>query len=170
MYIVNSGRGSGNRFWRSPEKQPKTLMSVFGGRSMLQRNVDRVLPLRPKRILVVTNVDQAAETAASSHSWGVPGDHRGAGGAQYRSCIAWPRPSLPATTPGAHGGASAAITSSTRRASGNTRPGRGTARNGYLVTIGINPRTARNRLWLSRRTPIFAEAALSVKRFVVKPS
>jgi mannose-1-phosphate guanylyltransferase len=39
-------------------------MSVFGGRSMLQRTVERVIPLNPKRILVVTNAIQAKETAA----------------------------------------------------------------------------------------------------------
>ncbi len=38
-------------------------MSVFGGKSMLQRTVERVLPLQPKRIMVVTNVAQAAATA-----------------------------------------------------------------------------------------------------------
>jgi mannose-1-phosphate guanylyltransferase len=38
-------------------------MSVFGGRSMLQRTVERVLPLAPKRIMIVTNVHQAEETA-----------------------------------------------------------------------------------------------------------
>jgi mannose-1-phosphate guanylyltransferase len=37
-------------------------MSVFGGRSMLQRTVERVLPLKPARIMVVTNTLQAQET------------------------------------------------------------------------------------------------------------
>lgn len=38
-------------------------MSVFGGKSMLQRTVERVLPLEPEHILVVTNALQAEETA-----------------------------------------------------------------------------------------------------------
>jgi len=38
-------------------------MSVFGGRSMLQRTVERVLPLNPAHIIVVTNALQAEETA-----------------------------------------------------------------------------------------------------------
>jgi mannose-1-phosphate guanylyltransferase len=55
--------GSGTRFWPlSRKKTPKQLLSVFGGKSMLQRTVERVLPLAPKRIMVVTNVEQAAET------------------------------------------------------------------------------------------------------------
>jgi mannose-1-phosphate guanylyltransferase len=64
MYIVILAGGSGTRFWPlSRKKNPKQLMSVFGGRSMLQRTVERVLPLKPERILVVTNVLQAEETA-----------------------------------------------------------------------------------------------------------
>ena len=64
MYVVILAGGSGTRFWPlSRSKTPKQLMSVFGGQSMLQRTVARVLPLKPKRILVVTNTLQAAETA-----------------------------------------------------------------------------------------------------------
>ena len=63
MYIVILAGGSGTRFWPlSRKKTPKQLMSILGGKSMLQRTVERVLPLQPKRILVVTNRDQAAET------------------------------------------------------------------------------------------------------------
>ncbi len=63
MYIVVLAGGSGTRFWPLSRKStPKQLMSVFGGKSMLQRTVERVLPLKPKRILVVTNALQAAET------------------------------------------------------------------------------------------------------------
>ncbi|HEY6872507.1 MAG TPA: mannose-1-phosphate guanylyltransferase [Geobacteraceae bacterium] len=63
MYAVILAGGSGTRFWPlSRKKNPKQLMSVFGGKSMLQRTVERVLPLGPKRILVVTNTLQAEET------------------------------------------------------------------------------------------------------------
>jgi mannose-1-phosphate guanylyltransferase len=63
MYIVILAGGSGTRFWPLSRKStPKQLMSVFGGKSMLQRTVERVLPLHPKRIMVVTNALQAAET------------------------------------------------------------------------------------------------------------
>ncbi|NMC73797.1 MAG: mannose-1-phosphate guanylyltransferase [Geobacteraceae bacterium] len=63
MYIVILAGGSGTRFWPlSRRKTPKQLMSVVGGKSMLQRTVERVLPLNPERILVVTNVLQAEET------------------------------------------------------------------------------------------------------------
>src|SRR5574340_1464619 len=63
MYIVILAGGAGTRFWPLSRKiRPKQLMSVFGGKSMLQRTVERVIPLKPERILVVTNVLQAAET------------------------------------------------------------------------------------------------------------
>ena len=64
MYVVIMAGGSGTRFWPlSRTKTPKQLMSVFGGKSMLQRTVDRVLPLNPSRIMIVTNVQQSQETA-----------------------------------------------------------------------------------------------------------
>ncbi len=64
MYAVILAGGSGTRFWPlSRKKNPKQLMSVFGGKSMLQRTVERVLPLGPKRVLIVTNALQAEETA-----------------------------------------------------------------------------------------------------------
>ena len=64
MYVVILAGGSGTRFWPLSRKQtPKQLMSVFGGKSMLQRTVERVLPLKPKRVLVVTNTLQAQESA-----------------------------------------------------------------------------------------------------------
>jgi len=63
MYIVILAGGSGTRFWPLSRKStPKQLMSVFGGKSMLQRTVERVIPLQPKRVMVVTNALQAAET------------------------------------------------------------------------------------------------------------
>ncbi|HEY6007581.1 MAG TPA: mannose-1-phosphate guanylyltransferase [Geobacteraceae bacterium] len=65
MYVVILAGGSGTRFWPLSRKTtPKQLMSVFGGKSMLQRTVERVLPLKPKRVIVVTNAAQATETAA----------------------------------------------------------------------------------------------------------
>jgi mannose-1-phosphate guanylyltransferase len=63
MYIVILAGGSGTRFWPvSRVARPKQLISVVDGPTMLQRTVERVLPLRPKRILVITNRLQAEET------------------------------------------------------------------------------------------------------------
>lgn len=76
MYIVILAGGSGTRFWPLSRKSaPKQLMSVFGGKSMLQRTVERVLPLDPKRVMVVTNALQAAETRSQlAYIKGVPVD------------------------------------------------------------------------------------------------
>lgn len=63
MYIVILAGGSGTRFWPlSRTARPKQLISITGDRSMLQRTVERVLPLKPKRILIITNRIQAEET------------------------------------------------------------------------------------------------------------
>jgi mannose-1-phosphate guanylyltransferase len=63
MYIVILAGGSGTRFWPlSRTARPKQLISITGDRSMLQRTVERVLPLNPKRILIITNHLQADET------------------------------------------------------------------------------------------------------------
>jgi mannose-1-phosphate guanylyltransferase/mannose-6-phosphate isomerase len=63
MYIVILAGGSGTRFWPlSRAARPKQLISITGDRTMLQRTVERVLPLKPKRILIITNRIQAEET------------------------------------------------------------------------------------------------------------
>ncbi len=63
MYIVILAGGSGTRFWPlSRAARPKQLISITGDRSMLQRTVERILPLNPKRILIITNQLQADET------------------------------------------------------------------------------------------------------------
>jgi mannose-1-phosphate guanylyltransferase len=65
VIIVILAGGSGTRFWPlSRVRHPKQLMSVLGGKSMLQRTVERVLPLQPERVMVITNRLQAKETAA----------------------------------------------------------------------------------------------------------
>jgi len=76
MYIVILAGGSGTRFWPLSRKStPKQLMSVFGGKSMLQRTVERVLPMQPKRVMVVTNALQGAETRRQlEYITGVPVD------------------------------------------------------------------------------------------------
>lgn len=63
MYIVILAGGSGTRFWPLSRKhRPKQLIPVLGGQTMLQRTVERILPLKPKQILVITNQLQAEET------------------------------------------------------------------------------------------------------------
>jgi mannose-1-phosphate guanylyltransferase len=71
MYIVILAGGSGTRFWPlSRVTRPKQLISITGDRSMLQRTVERVIPLNPKRILIITNHLQAAETERQMLQYG----------------------------------------------------------------------------------------------------
>lgn len=63
MYVVILAGGSGTRFWPvSRGSRPKQMISISDGPTMLQRTVERILPLKPKRIMVVTNILQATET------------------------------------------------------------------------------------------------------------
>lgn len=63
MYVVILAGGSGTRFWPvSRTARPKQLISVIDGPTMLQRTVERILTLKPKRVLVITNRLQTAET------------------------------------------------------------------------------------------------------------
>lgn len=63
MYVVILAGGSGTRFWPvSRAVLPKQLISMDGGPTMLQRTVERVLPLKPKRLMVITSCMQVEET------------------------------------------------------------------------------------------------------------
>ncbi len=61
-FVIIMAGGRGERFWPvSRETTPKQLITLLGKRSFLQQAVDRVLPLVPrKNILVITNAVQAA--------------------------------------------------------------------------------------------------------------
>jgi mannose-1-phosphate guanylyltransferase len=62
-FVIIMAGGRGERFWPlSREKTPKQLLSLLGGRSLLQQAVDRVLPLVPvKNVLIITSEAQAPE-------------------------------------------------------------------------------------------------------------
>lgn len=71
MYIVILAGGSGTRFWPlSRKSRPKQLSSVIEGATMLQRTVERIMPLKPKQVLVITNQLQAEETRAQLAGYG----------------------------------------------------------------------------------------------------
>jgi mannose-1-phosphate guanylyltransferase len=74
-YAVIMAGGQGTRFWpRSRRRLPKQLLSVTGRRTLLQETVRRLLPLFSwKRILIVTNREQAAEVQRQLPR--IPADH-----------------------------------------------------------------------------------------------
>lgn len=177
MYAVILAGGSGTRFWPlSRKKNPKQLMSVFGGKSMLQRTVERVLPLRPKRVLVVTNALQAEETARQL------GEYHG----ECRiDIIAEPvgRNTAPAiglaasiiarydpdgvmlVLPADH-----YITQEEKFRQTVLRAGEA-ARNGYLVTMGIVPsRPETGYGYIEAETELRGAGPYPVRRFVEKPN
>jgi mannose-1-phosphate guanylyltransferase len=176
MYIVILAGGSGTRFWPlSRKKTPKQLMSVFGGKSMLQRTVERVLPLKPKRILVVTNALQAEETARQlEYIKGAPvdiiaepiGRNTAPAIGLAASIIAYHDPDgVMAVLPADH-----YITDEEgfRRI---LSQGRETAMNSYLVTLGITPtRPETGYGYIEADTSCRGHAPFPVRRFVEKPN
>ncbi|MHB9034164.1 MAG: mannose-1-phosphate guanylyltransferase [Anaerolineae bacterium] len=62
VYICILAGGSGTRLWPlSRQSSPKQLLTIMGDRSVLQQTIDRVRPLVPiERIMVLTNPDHAA--------------------------------------------------------------------------------------------------------------
>lgn len=175
MYIVILAGGSGTRFWPlSRKKSPKQLMSVFGGKSMLQRTVERVLPLNPKRILVVTNAVQAAETRRQlDYLRGVrievveepQGRNTAPAICLAATIIARYEPEgVMAVLPADH-----YIRDEDEFAATLLR-GAEVARNGYLVTLGIAPdRPETGYGYLEADTELRGTGPYPVKRFIEKP-
>ncbi|MBK5275217.1 MAG: mannose-1-phosphate guanylyltransferase [Desulfuromonadales bacterium] len=175
MYIVILAGGSGTRFWPlSRAACPKQLISITGDRTMLQRTVERVLPLKPKRILIITNSLQAEETGRQM--------------AQYRKIpidvIAEP---LARNTAPAIGLAASIITAhdpegvmvvlpadhfiKDEAALQQTLINAGhSARNGYLVTLGILPsRPETGYGYIEADMELRGAGPFPVRRFVEKP-
>ncbi len=176
VYIVILAGGSGTRFWPvSRAARPKQLISVVDGPTMLQRTVERVLPMRPKRILVVTNRLQAAETETqlSGYRCQVPID-----------IVAEP---VGRNTAPAIGLAAAMIAAREPEAVMAVLPADHfirdeaglrdclqtalqTARNGYLVTLGIVPtRPETGYGYIEADMALRGDGPFPVLRFVEKP-
>lgn len=176
MYIVILAGGSGTRFWPlSRKKTPKQLMSVFGGKSMLQRTVERVLPLKPKRVLVVTNALQAEETARQLECFkdlhlDIIAEPVGRNTAPAiglaASVIAYHDPDgIMAVLPADH-----YITDEDGFCR-VLRQGKEAAANGYLVTLGITPtRPETGYGYIEADDAYRGHGPFPVKRFVEKPN
>jgi len=144
MYIVILAGGSGTRFWPlSRVARPKQLISITGDRSMLQRTVERVLPLHPKRILIITNHLQAEETERQMQPYGsVPIDVIAEPSARNTA----PAIGLAAALISAHDPSGVMAVLPADHFIKNEGMPRDTlvfagesARNGFLVTLGIMP-------------------------------
>lgn len=175
MYIVILAGGSGTRFWPlSRTSKPKQLISITGDRSMLQRTVERVLPLKPKRILVVTNHLQAEETERQLQGYrSVPIDVIAESAARNTApaiglaaaIIAAHDPSgVIAVLPADHYIRDEVALRDTLLAGSHA------AQNGYLVTLGIMPsRPETGYGYIEADMDLRGEGPFPVRRFVEKP-
>lgn len=175
MYIVILAGGSGTRFWPlSRKSSPKQLMSVFGGKSMLQRTVERVVPLQPKRIMVVTNAVQAAETRRQlEYITGVPvdvieepiGRNTAPAIGLAASIIARFDPDgIMAVLPADH------YILDEERFRAILHKGRSVAESGTLVTLGIAPTRPETGYGYIEATENCGDEPAPVARFVEKPA
>lgn len=175
MYVVILAGGSGTRFWPLSRKaHPKQLMSVFGGKSMLQRTVERVIPLNPKRILVVTNRLQAEETRRQlDYLRGVRvevieepmGRNTAPAICLAATLIARHDPeAVMVVLPADH------FIRSEDEFCATIFRARDAAKNGYLVTLGIAPdRPETGYGYIEADTNLRGDGPFPVKRFVEKP-
>ncbi|MDU0457395.1 MAG: mannose-1-phosphate guanylyltransferase [Geobacteraceae bacterium] len=175
MYIVILAGGSGTRFWPlSRKSRPKQLISITGDRSMLQRTVERVLSLKPKRIMVITNHLQAEETRHQLQGYrSVPIDVIAESAARNTA----PAIGLAAAIIAAHdpSGVMAVLPADhfirDEEALRDTLvDGTNAARNGYLVTLGIMPtRPETGYGYIEADMDLRGEGPFPVRRFVEKP-
>lgn len=175
MYIVILAGGSGTRFWPlSRAARPKQLISITGDRTMLQRTVERVLPLKPKRILIITNALQADETERQTARYrGVPIDVIAEPAAKNTA----PAIGLAATIIAAHDPAGVMAVLPADHFIKDEDALRDTlveashsARNGYLVTLGIMPsRPETGYGYIEADMELRGEGPFPVRRFVEKP-
>ena len=175
MYIVILAGGSGTRFWPlSRTALPKQLISITGDRTMLQRTVERVLPLKPKRILIITNTVQAEETARQLAQYRtVPIDVIAEPSARNTA----PAIGLAATIIAAHDPEGVMVVLPADHFIRDEPALQKTlldaahaARNGYLVTLGIMPsRPETGYGYIEADMELRGSGPFPVRRFVEKP-
>lgn len=175
MYIVILAGGSGTRFWPlSRSASPKQLISITGDRSMLQRTVERVLPLKPRRILVITSHVQAEETARQLLSYRkVPIDVIAEPSARNTAAAI----GLAAAIIAAHDPTGIMVVLPANHFIKNEEILRDTlvqaahtAKNGYLVTLGIMPsRPETGYGYIEADMDMRGQGPFPVIRFVEKP-
>lgn len=175
MYIVILAGGSGTRFWPlSRTSRPKQLISITGGSTMLQRTVERVLPLKPKRILVITNERQAEETSRQLAGFrSVPVDVVAEPAARNTA----PAIALAASIVAAHDPSGIMVVLPADHFIRNEDALRDSlsaaihcARNGFLVTLGIVPTHPETGFgYIEADMEMRGTGPFPVRRFVEKP-
>lgn len=149
--------GSGTRLWPASIREvPKQFMKVRDGKSLIRLTIDRAAALGPKRIMIITLASQADQTEAELK--GFLAD-QAKEGAETPELLILPEPSARNTAAAIAAGA-AAIASVSEKGlahesalvlpadhlieplsafSGDVAAGAVLAREGYIVTFGIQP-------------------------------
>lgn len=177
MYVLIMAGGTGTRLWpRSRAARPKQFLPLLSERSMLQETVDRIRPLAPpERILIATGrayVDLVAEQLPDLPRHNIIGEPSGKGSAP---CIGLGALQIQRADPDAlmvvlssdHQIQKVEVFREALRAATEV------ARQGYLVTLGIQPSEPHTGYgYIQRRAPLGSFngfQAFEVARFVEKP-
>ncbi len=174
--IVPAG-GAGTRLWPlSRAGRPKFLLDLTGsGRSLLQQTADRLAPLAGGGTVVVTGVAHAEAVAAqlpqlaAGHVLAEPSPRDSAAAIALAAAVVERR------TPGAVVGSFAAdhVVRDTAAFEAAVREAVATAREGWIVTVGIQPDAPSTAFGYIRvGGPLSvpgAPSALAVESFVEKP-
>jgi mannose-1-phosphate guanylyltransferase len=174
--IVPAG-GAGTRLWPlSRAGRPKFLLDLTGsGRTLLQQTLDRLAPIAGGGIVVVTGVAHAEAVAAQLPQLG-PGDVLAEPSPRdSAAAIALAAAVVEHRTPGAVVGSFAAdhVVRDGCAFTAAVREAVATAREGWIVTIGIQPHRPSTAFgYIRAGAPVTvpgAPNALAVESFVEKP-
>jgi mannose-1-phosphate guanylyltransferase len=178
VYVTILAGGSGTRLWpRSRRESPKQLLNLLGDESMLQQTIDRVLPLvPPERIYILTGPDHAPliadQVSIPEENILLEPSPRGTA-----PCLGLAAMKL---LQGSNSSQSIMISLHADHAIANPerfrealRAAVATARQGYIVTVGIVPDFASTGFGYIERGEVLGQAAghdiYHVTRFTEKP-
>ena len=176
MIAVILAGGSGTRFWpRSRSEVPKQLLPIAGDRTLIQKTVERLLPLIPvDRIFIVTNQSHAVETNRQLAGYGfMPanilvepvGRNTGPAIGFAAAVLSSREDEVMAVLPADH------FISDPDRFLKDLEFAESVAGKGYLVTFGIPPTHPETGYGYIRQGPALeaVSGAFAVDRFVEKP-
>lgn len=161
--------GSGTRFWPvSRAQNPKQLVALWGGKSMIRHTVERVLPWGPHNVFVVCGaplLDATRDSAGLESSQMVPEPAaRNTCAAIALGCLALGDDDIVAVMPSDHFVRDVDRFRTTLETAGTY------AEQGYIVTIGIEPTRPETGFgYIRTGAEIGTHGGRHVQSFVEKP-